>query len=900
MRQGVCTKVEDSNTQAKSVNKYLKILGAFLLLLTLLISVSVFLAYKYEDEVRDIVVYEVNRNLKVPVSVQDINFSLLQRFPYASLRFSHVVVPMTSRPDDTLLYINDLYLQIGLFDFLRKQYKITEADAVGGFFRMELYADGSDNYHFWQSTADSSGTAALELRNILLKNIAFSLDGKNEYSLSLQINKVSANGEFGAETHTIVSDADIAGINYLSEGKPMFREATLSGKIDVLVSKTGYKLNAPEIKFGKETFAAEGIFTEGTQIDWELSLSTTGARIENIIAASPLPLQSALGAYRAEGKTDLVVEMKSGANKPFSLDVVFDRTNGSFRHEVAMGKAKIAEASGSVQIRNGITSLYIDVMNAGIGPGKIDISGKVINFDSPAFDLNLNGIIDLSELRDLLNIDSFEKMAGKLTLKGKLTGKLTGTSNNETLALLKAVDFAGDIQLKDGSFKLKEQSQTFDLINGEIALRNNTLLIKEATARVNDNPFKFSGAIQNALPYITTPNQKLHIKANFTAKTIDLNGILATELSRRDTSYRFELPTDITFDLGVNVEKIIFRKFTAQEANGRAYFVNGLLTLNPIQFRTAGGSVQSSISVQQKSGKTFETQAKATLQGIALNELFSQFEDFGQQVIRSNHLSGKTDAFITFSCNMDSDLSIDSKSIKSLAELTVVKGKLKNLEALQGIPDYLRQNALWKSLVKVNEFERKLKEIEFDTLRNTIKIENSLVTIPYMTVRSSAMTINIAGTHHFDNRINYTLNFRLGDLLRTGKINNEEFGYIVDDNTGLRLFMLMTGTVDNPIFALDKDAAKQKRKMEFDKEKNTMKSILNEEFGLFKRDPNLTGVPQPKSKTPSQISLEWDDFGTKPDTVKTSQPKPKTPPKKGKPSKSDEDLYDKLEKDDDL
>jgi hypothetical protein len=892
--------VEDSNTQAKSVNKYLKIFGALFILLTLFFSVSVFLAYKYEDEVRDIVVYEVNRNLKVPVSVQDINFSLLQRFPYASLRFSHVVVPMTSRPDDTLLYINDLYLQIGLLDFLRKQYKITEADAIEGFFKMELYADGTDNYHFWQSNADSSGAAELELTNVQLKGISYSLLGSDDYSLDLFINKASANGEFGSVAHTINTEVDITEINHISEGKPMFKDASPSGKIDVLVSEAGYKLNTPGIKVCKEIFTVDGTFTTGEKSGWELTLSTTEARIENIIAASPLTLQSAFGAYRAEGETDLVVEMKSVHNKPFSLDVVFDRTNGSFRHEVAMGKAKIADASGSVQIRNGITSLYLDALKAGIGPGNVEVSGKVINFDSPVFDLNLNGLIDLGELRDLFNIESLEKMDGELSLKGKLSGKLSGGSNNETLALLKAIDFAGDIQLKDGSFKLKEQSQTFDLINGDIALRNNNLLVNDATARVNGNPFGFSGAMQNALPYLTSSDQKLHIKANFSAKTLDLNEILATETSQRDTSYRVELPTDITFDLGVNVEKIIFRKFTALEAHGRAYYTNGLLTLNPVQFRTAGGSVQSSISLQQKSGKAYETTAKAALQGLALNELFSQFEDFGQQVIRSTHISGKTDAYITFGCTMGSDLQIDNKSIKALAEVTVLKGKLKNLEALQGIPDYLRQNALWKSLVKVNEFERKLKEIEFDTLKNTIKIENSVVTIPYMTVRSSAMTINLAGTHHFDNRINYALNFRLSDLLRTGKKNNEEFGYIVDDNTGLRLFMLMTGTVDNPIFDLDKDAAKQKRKMDFEQEKSTMKNILKEEFGLFKNDPSLTGVPQPKARTESQISVEWDDFGSKPDTVITSEPKKKTPPKKGKPSKADEDLYDKLEKDDDL
>ncbi|MFT6174695.1 MAG: hypothetical protein ACJAY4_000914, partial [Cryomorphaceae bacterium] len=84
-----------------------------------------FLAKKFEPEVKDAIVFELNQHLNVPVDVEDINLSLLQKFPYASLRFSNVIIPEAVSADpDTLIFIEDLYLQIGLLDFLRKNYAV--------------------------------------------------------------------------------------------------------------------------------------------------------------------------------------------------------------------------------------------------------------------------------------------------------------------------------------------------------------------------------------------------------------------------------------------------------------------------------------------------------------------------------------------------------------------------------------------------------------------------------------------------------------------------------------------------------------------------------------------------------------------------------------------------------
>jgi hypothetical protein len=72
------------------------------------------------------------------------------------------------------------------------------------------------------------------------------------------------------------------------------------------------------------------------------------------------------------------------------------------------------------------------------------------------------------------------------------------------------------------------------------------------------------------------------------------------------------------------------------------------------------------------------------------------------------------------------------------------------------------------------------------------------VHLPQMAVSSSVMDLEVSGTHGFDGQVDDHLNFRLGDLLRTtARQATDGYGPVIDDGTGLRIFLHMYGTTSD-------------------------------------------------------------------------------------------------------
>jgi hypothetical protein len=97
--------------------------------------------------------------------------------------------------------------------------------------------------------------------------------------------------------------------------------------------------------------------------------------------------------------------------------------------------------------------------------------------------------------------------------------------------------------------------------------------------------------------------------------------------------------------------------------------------------------------------------------------------------------------------------------------------------------------------------------------------------------------MDLEGTHTVHNMMDYRMKFELRELL--GEDRDAEFGTVQDDQSGVKVYLHMYGHIDKPIIEWDKSKKKQELMQQLTEEKQTVKSMLKEDFGWYKKDSSV-------------------------------------------------------------
>ncbi|MFN5652220.1 MAG: AsmA-like C-terminal region-containing protein, partial [Flavobacteriia bacterium] len=228
---------------------------------------------------------------------------------------------------------------------------------------------------------------------------------------------------------------------------------------------------------------------------------------------------------------------------------------------------------------------------------------------------------------------------------------------------------------------------------------------------------------------------------------------------------------------------------------------------------------------------------------------------------------------------------LDEPSLRSQIACQIDNGRLLHAPILQDLANTLTVGKGKPILGAKNQLalQQKLKDVRFEQLNNTFTIANRQLKFEKMHIASSALDLDLVGSHSFDHQIDYAVGLRLRDLLV--QETQTEFGEIVDDGTGLRLYVRVSGTLDDPKVSWDQKGKKEAAKQQFEQSQQESKEMLKTAFGLYQNDPSV-GTYQEKTGPHETIQVKFEK-DKKP--VKSSDLPPSTSPRNSK-------LQQKLEK----
>ena len=262
---------------------------------------------------------------------------------------------------------------------------------------------------------------------------------------------------------------------------------------------------------------------------------------------------------------------------------------------------------------------------------------------------------------------------------------------------------------------------------------------------------------------------------------------------------------------------------------------------------------------------------------VSLPKLFSTYGNFGQSLIRHDHLGGAISTAGTLGLSWGLDGSWHAEHITASLQTSLQHGRLTQLEVFDDIADYLQSHRLMAPLVDPDDLRARLRDVAFEPVSQRIDVRGEEVWLPMTVIESSAMNVAIEGSYDFDSNIDYTLGFALRDL-RAGA--SDAFGEMEDDGLGNQFFLRMFGEVEAPEYEYDRDAAKAHRRAAIEAEKARLREALRQRHEPASTAPQST----PQASTPTTPPTASTQPPPTPASADEVKPASETPDDEGRPS----------------
>jgi hypothetical protein len=818
--------------------------------------------------VKRIFISEINKSLTAEVQLDNVQLSLLKDFPYAAVRFSGVRMKEAVKPpsENYLLTAGTISLRFNLWDLLRKKYRVTNIRLTDLEITPHVYADGSDNFHVWkQATGGSNENFNFELQRIIIHNLHVRYI--NDVSLTFidtHVPDFGAKGNFGGSKYDLDLAGNILIREFKSEGTSYISERYLNLWLLLDADNTTglYNIQKGGIETGKLKLATFGSFVYSEkQKQIALDIRATGSTLEEMMSLVPPKSTKSFDGYKFRGKGDITSKITGifGDNHIPSVNVSLGIQNGDITERKSGISLRNVDASVVYDVKQDgeEESLHISNLKAKLGDGYVSGSMAMQGFSSPAIQCNLIANLNLNELQQFLKYEHFTSMSGWLKLNAAFKGRIADIDHPASADFVNS-SFTGSGSIQQANLGLKKYDLPIKGIQSSFTFNGNDLQLQQLSFQAGRSDFILRGTLENLLSWIFVKNETLMITGSLNSPRFDWDELSGAQKGS-GSEYQFALPGDISIsNLQIRSTNFTFGKFSAANITGIAQMNNKILSVADIGMLTCQGKVSGQANINAQTSNNSLLQAKARLDKVNVKMLFTQFGNFGQEDLKDENLEGQVTADVIFTGSMKNNLDIDLNSIKTHAEIMIENGRLVNYSPMQSLSTFL----------KVKD----LTDIRFATMKNQIDIDNQVIYIPSMEIKSSALNLQLLGTHTFDNVLDYHFTIALADLVASkfkkrnkGYDNQAEFGPVEDDGRGrTKVYVLLAGTVDEPFVRYDRKAMREKISSDMKAQKVELRQVLKQEFKWMK-DDSLKNPSQTRDKDiikkqeQGKFVIEWDD-----------------------------------------
>lgn len=843
--------------------------------------------FHFEKIVKEVILDEVNNNLLVKANAGEINFSVWENFPSASLSFNNIKINSPGDVPELKPFISkgNISLSFNLLDLISGNYTIGEIKINNALVNIFALDSLNYNYNIWknENKEEKKNGVVFRINKIVLKESRINYHSfNNKEIIDATILSATLKGKSGNDELSFEGSINGNAHKVLFSNQ-VYHEIDFYWEGNFFNRKNDWGLNNDNIELLAGKIQAKGMLLKSTAgLKMDIRLTSKDLSIDLVKQKMNSLWPQGLNKYNLSGQINSNSRFSGYPDLRGRLNLVtdFKIDKGTFslmdKNQGAKNIALEGRFSGTLDDKS-TYALEIKEFSASINQqkviGRANWSGK----KPDAIQSHLEGSFQMDRLSDFIVLDSIGNFRGEVAFS--INTDIPISKNGSKV--LKDWRIFGQLQTNNLHFENIDKSITIENLSGAIKMNGTQAEIENLHLNYRESKFKIKGKLNNWSNFGNT-EEIPYFTGNISCGQVDIDKLFKNENDKhKSSSNEWGIPFGVS--AGITAEKINYKKLNLSTLKTKLTVSGTKIIFDSLNVMGLDGKANGSIVLQAKPNGGFHCSINGNLNQIDITALFKSFDNFEQQTLRYDHISGKLNAGINFRAEYDNSNEIILSSVNSLADLKISNGRLRNFSPLYSLSKYISME--------------ELNDITFKELYNIVKIENSKIEFPQMEILSSALNVNLNGVHYFNNKIDYHFSILLSDLLnkkfdRKNKDRDEfEIFEENEEDNSRQIFVRLTGTVEKPEFSIDKPAMKKNRKEKWNEEKKTIQELIK---SGGKKNEETRQTSFEKSEKMFTIENDGQEIGPKKTTKGTKEKEIKS--RESKFEKDQKQAPDKKEK----
>ena len=826
------------------VIRVIKYIISILALIILLVFGVLFSVIKlYDKEIKEIALKQINNQLISPMIIQDIELSAFNYFPAISLQFSNLLIKDPLANNDTLLFAKNAFLNFDAYDLINKKYIVRKLVLKNGSLAAKVSSDGKENFDVFISKDKSeNNNFKFSLEQLTLKD--FSVNYQNiplsqQYDFTISDSKLK--GQFSNQEYDLnilssmsVNKFDLEGVNYISS-KNANTEIILQVKNDPfsLVIKKG------KLKIADMNFFLEGDYKSSKKDRINLNIKGNQIQISEIFSILPLDYASIKTKYSSEGIFNFDGNLNGEINnkQPLSFFVNFNAENATLKDKLNNIQLEKIDLSGTFNNKEQNLKIinFSALMNDKIMRGNLEID----NFKTPTYFLNIEGLFDLNKIPFFTTLKDFSldgetaiEMETKITTKNdklffeNLDGNIVSEKINiEYLPLktqLELNDFEADISKK----------------NMDITVQNSFF---------NEDEFSMNLNFMDWNKWFQADSKKIKCNYDLKLDKFHLDDFLEI-FDSKDSS-----KTDYQIDLegAIAANELYYDNLKFFNISSKRLKINKSIEIKNLFMESYDGEILLNIYNADLNSDNQNWLIDGELSSLNIKQLMKSFNDFDQDYIKNEHISGSISSDFNSQLIFDSLNNWDFQN-SSIESKNTFKGiVLLEYPFLYDILKVFENSVITRNIIDINHYEKNLHKVVFKDFKSTIIFSDGITEIDKTNFENDVLDFSFYGNYNLENLVDYHLSFNWADIVRKKKSKSD----IVQENPvkGKQLYLKISGPVEDLSYGFDKAEIKKERKEIISNEKETIKDIIK---GDYQEDEKKSEVFELEKETLEKDTIQ--------------------------------------------